>query len=169
MAICKGVAASSRPGCGVRSTIVGWVSNPANEPRSGAPTLAGLRFELFVQDVERSVCFYSSTLGLEPPATWSPEGYVPIRAGVVTIGVQHLANLPAEHHFSPSRLAGPRGVGLEIVVEVDDVDLAYANAAAHAERCGGSVEPLDDQPWGLRDFRLVDPDGYYVRVTSHWR
>jgi lactoylglutathione lyase len=153
----------------LRSTIIVSVSIPVNEPRAGASTLVGLRFELFVQDVERSVRFYSSTLGLEPPTTWSPDGYVSISAGVVKIGVQHLANLPAGHHFSPSRLAGPRGVGLEIVVEVDDVDLAYANAAACAERCGGSVEPLDDQPWGLRDFRLVDPDGYYVRVTSHLR
>ncbi len=142
---------------------------PVNEPRAGASTLAGLRFELFVQDVERSVRFYSSTLGMEPTTTWSPDGYVSISAGVVKIGVQHLANLPADHHFSPSRLAGPRGVGLEIVVEVDNVDLAYAKAAPHAEPCGGSVEPLEDQPWGLRDFRLIDPDGYYVRVTSHRR
>lgn len=153
----------------LRLTTIGWVSVPVNEPRADASTLAGLRFELFVQDVERSVRFYSSTLGLEPPTTWSPDGYVSISAGAVKIGVQHLASLPAEHHFSPSRLAGSRGVGLEIVVEVDDVDLAYANAAPYAERCGGKVEPLDDQPWGLRDFRLIDPDGYYVRVTSHRR
>jgi hypothetical protein len=22
------------------------------------------------------------------------------------------------------------------------------------------------QPWGLTDFRVADPDGYYVRFTS---
>lgn len=142
------------------------MSGAANDPCVAGSTPVGLRFELFVQDVEASVRFYRATLGLEPPPTWSPAGYVPISAGLVTIGVQHLANLPAGHHFSPSRLAGPHGVGVEIVVEVDDVDLAYAKAAPHAERCGGRVEPLADQPWGLRDFRLVDPDGYYVRVTS---
>jgi hypothetical protein len=27
------------------------------------------------------------------------------------------------------------------------------------------AEPLTDRPWGLRDFRVVDPDGYYLRVT----
>ncbi|RNI19514.1 VOC family protein [Flexivirga caeni] len=133
---------------------------------AGATALVGLRFELFVQDVATSVRFYRSTLGLQPPPTWSGDGYVSLRSGAITIGVQHHAKLPAGHHFSPDRLAGPRGVGLEMVVEVDDVDLAYANAAPHAESCGGSVEPLADQPWGLRDFRLVDPDGYYLRVTS---
>ena len=132
-------------------------------------TPVGLRFELFVQDVQASIRFYSSTLGLKPPPTWSPDGYVPISAGAVTIGVQHVGNLPAGHHFSPRHLTGPHGVGLEIVVEVDDVDLAYTTAALHAERCGGLVEPLTDQTWGLRDFRLVDPDGYYVRITSHRR
>ena len=28
------------------------------------------------------------------------------------------------------------------------------------------VEPIRDRPWGLRDFRLVDPDGSYWRVTE---
>lgn len=142
------------------------MSNIANDPHPAGRAPVGLRFELFVRDVEASVAFYGLTLGLEPPTTWSPDGYVPLRAGVVTIGVQRHENLPAGHHFSPSRLAGPRGVGLEIVIEVEDVDLAYASAALHAERCGGRVDPLADQPWGLRDFRLVDPDGYYLRITS---
>jgi hypothetical protein len=28
------------------------------------------------------------------------------------------------------------------------------------------VEPPLDRPWGLRDFRVADPDGYYLRVTT---
>jgi lactoylglutathione lyase len=27
------------------------------------------------------------------------------------------------------------------------------------------VEPPRDQSWGLRDFRVADPDGYYWRIT----
>lgn len=130
-----------------------------------APT--GLRFELFVDDVAATVRFYQATIGLRPPDGWTPDGYVRLYAGAVTIGVQHRAKLPPEHHFGPTRLDGPRGVGVEIVIEVDDVDNAYALASRHAERHGGHVVPLVDQPWGLRDFRLVDPDGYYLRVTSH--
>jgi len=137
------------------------------EPPSGDErVLVGLRFELFVDDVEASVRFYGVTLGLMPPENWSSNGYVPLRAGAVTIGVQHHTTLPPGHHFSASRLSGPRGVGVEIVVEVNDVDAAYALAAPQAERHGGLIEPLGDRPWGVRDFRLVDPDGYYVRVTS---
>jgi lactoylglutathione lyase len=52
---------------------------------------------------------------------------------------------------------------VEIVLEVPDVDAAYEQArSAGAE----IAERPRLQPWGLRDFRLADPDGYYVRVTS---
>jgi catechol 2,3-dioxygenase-like lactoylglutathione lyase family enzyme len=129
----------------------------------------GLRLELFVDDVATSVRFYRDTLGLTPPHGWSPVGYVQLRSGAVAIGVQHHANLPPEHHFSPARLTGPRGVGVEIVIEVDDVEAAYEVAAPSAEHHDGHVESLEDQPWGLKDFRLVDPDGYYIRVTAHRR
>jgi hypothetical protein len=27
------------------------------------------------------------------------------------------------------------------------------------------AEALRGRPWGLRDFRPFDPDGYYLRVT----
>jgi lactoylglutathione lyase len=132
----------------------------------GQVQLLGLRFELFVDDVGSTVLFYGATLGLAPPPNWSSDGYVPLRAGGVTIGVQEHTKLPVGHHFSPAHLAGPRGVGVEIVVEVDDVDRAYALASREAERNGGQIEPISEQPWGARDFRLIDPDGYYVRVTS---
>jgi lactoylglutathione lyase len=46
---------------------------------------------------------------------------------------------------------------------VRDVDAALEQV----ERAGFSVvELLRERPWGLRDFRVVDPDGYYVRVTT---
>jgi lactoylglutathione lyase len=126
----------------------------------------GLRFELFVEDVERSVAFYAAALGLQPAAGYDPRGYVPVSAGRVRIGLQRHTALPAEHHFRPSHFTGPRGVGVEIVVEVDDVDAAFTRARDAAVSQGGQVEPLAARPWGQTDFRLIDPDGYYVRVTS---
>jgi catechol 2,3-dioxygenase-like lactoylglutathione lyase family enzyme len=126
----------------------------------------GLRFELFVEDVERSLAFYAAVLGLQPAAGYDPQGYVLVSAGRVRIGLQRRTALPAEHHFRASHFAGPRGVGVEIVVEVDDVNAAFAQARDAAVSHGGQVEPLAARPWGQTDFRLIDPDGYYVRVTS---
>ena len=65
--------------------------------------------------------------------------------------------------FTQERLAGVRGAGVEIVLEVDDLDAALARVG----RAGADVaEAIRRRPWGLRDFRLADPDGYYLRVTS---
>ncbi len=128
--------------------------------------VVSVRFELFVDDVERSAAFYAAALGLQPPPGFDPRGYVPVSAGQVRIGLQLASALPAGHHFRPAHFAGPRGVGVEIVIEVDDVDAAFSRARDAARAHGGQLEPLAAQPWGQTDFRLIDPDGYYVRVTS---
>ena len=28
------------------------------------------------------------------------------------------------------------------------------------------AEPLQDRPWGLTDFRIIDPAGHYLRITN---
>lgn len=45
---------------------------------------------------------------------------------------------------------------------VADVESYYQKVKALAEVVG----PLRLRPWGLKDFRIVDPFGYYLRVTS---
>ena len=53
--------------------------------------------------------------------------------------------------------------GVMIVVETDDVDAWYERILAK----GISVkEPLMDQEWGHRSFRIVDPDGIELFVFS---
>jgi len=54
-------------------------------------------------------------------------------------------------------------VGVEIVLEVDDVEGWHARVGASGYPI---LESLQDRPWGLRDFRIADPDGYYLRITS---
>ncbi len=81
------------------------------------------------------------------------------------LGLGPIAKLPPENgsYFTRSKLSGPRGLGVEIVLEVDDVQAAYERV----QSCGHPIEePLQKQNWGLTDFRIVDPDGYYLRVTS---
>ena len=85
---------------------------------------------------------------------------MPVSAGRLRIGLQRRSALPAWHHFRPAHFVGPRGVGVEIVVEVDDVDAAFAPAREAAVTHGGQIEPLAARPWGRTNFRLIDPDGY---------
>jgi lactoylglutathione lyase len=55
---------------------------------------------------------------------------------------------------------------VEIVLEIPDLEAAYhhARAAGHP-----LASELVRQPWGLLDFRLHDPDGYYLRITEQPR
>lgn len=53
--------------------------------------------------------------------------------------------------------------GTELVLEVDDVEAELAKV----EEAGWPVEEgLQQRPWGLVDFRVLDPAGYYLRITS---
>ncbi len=65
-------------------------------------------------------------------------------------------------YFSRFPSDTPRGYGVEIVVVVEDIGGYYDSVKGVAE----IVEPLIEQPWGLWDFRIVDPAGYYLRFTS---
>lgn len=123
-------------------------------------TGAALRIEIFVHDIDRSVDFYERVLGFTRE-TASPD-YVAIRHGAALIGIGAMSHLSAGHPLKSS--AGERsGLGVEIVLEVDDVEVAFVAARTTGHPL---LSPLQDRPWGQRDFRLADPDGYYIRVTS---
>ena len=68
-----------------------------------------------------------------------------------------------EHsYFSQFPKDTMRGYGIEIVLMVADVEIYYEKVKGFAN----VVQPLSVRPWGLQDFRVVDPFGYYIRITS---
>ena len=125
---------------------------------------ASLRLELFVVDLPRSVDFYRSVLGFEVER--HQEKYASVRAGSAVLGLVPVTNLPKSDGpgFTQDRLAGGRGAGVEIVLEVDDLSAAAARVTAAGYPLS---EPPQRRAWGLADFRLFDPDGYYLRITHH--
>ncbi len=124
-----------------------------------------LRMELFVDDLDVSVAFYRDVLGFH--VLRGAGDYVSLRHGAVVLGLGPVAKLPEQADgpgFTRQRLRIDKGAGVEIVLEVDGVQelsALYEHCQAHST----VVEPLQRRPWGLQDFRLVDPDGYYLRVT----
>lgn len=52
----------------------------------------------------------------------------------------------------------------DLSIEVADVDAVYANALTRGLEI---VHPLTDEPWGVRRFFVVDPNGVVVNVVGH--
>ena len=51
-----------------------------------------------------------------------------------------------------------------VSVEVADVDIVYARAI---ERHLEIAYPLTDEPWGVRRFFVLDPNGTVLNIMSH--
>lgn len=122
-----------------------------------------LRLELFTSDVKKSVDFYTGVLDFKMDGEQINYSYQSVKKGNVIFGIGPLSKLTNDHHFNPNLKSIQKGYGVEIVLEVDDVVAVYEKVKSSGYPMD---EPLTTQNWGLTDFRVVDPDGYYLRITS---
>ncbi|GGM13624.1 VOC family protein [Nakamurella endophytica] len=118
-----------------------------------------LRLELFPADLDAFADFWCGVLafGLERDERQATVPYLAVRRSAVRIGAAARpgAGVPPVARRPPA--------GVEIVLEVEDLDRERERVAA----AGWPVEEdVRMRPWGLRDFRLLDPDGHYVRITT---
>jgi uncharacterized glyoxalase superfamily protein PhnB len=125
------------------------------EPPAGNEPFVTVAPEFFVRDVEASVTFYQllgfAVLRQEPDFA------------VVALGYAHVL-LAADAFADPKWLAsGPRSVGLNIRIMVDDADAAFARASDAGARL---VSPIADRDYGLRDFIIADLDGFLLRFAA---
>jgi predicted enzyme related to lactoylglutathione lyase len=120
-------------------------------------TEMSVRLELFPHDLDAFLDFYTRVLGFVVERD-DRDSTVPYAS--VSLGHVHIGAVRAWGDTDPTLRLPPQGV--EIVLEVDDVDALRTVVAQRWEL----AEDLVDRPWGLRDFRLVDPEGNYLRITN---
>lgn len=115
------------------------------------------RWEIFPDDLDATADFYIRVLGFEIVGREArTEGYLDLRRDDVRIGAS-LRSRPLD--------TGPRlpPMGVELVLEVDDVREERQRVLAAGWPL---AEDLIERPWNMIDFRVVDPSGYYVRITN---
>jgi catechol 2,3-dioxygenase-like lactoylglutathione lyase family enzyme len=134
----------------------GGAAEPEAASRQG---VTGVEFH--VADFETSLAFYEA-LGFRVVRRW--EDWARLDRDGADLVLQGDAYVRGkDHYFTPHLDRSPRGVGVEVVIEVADIDAVYAAAKAAGMRI---VKDIQDRPWKARDFRLADPDGYFIRITS---
>lgn len=122
--------------------------------------MASLRIEIFPDDLDATADFYTRVLGfsLVRDERGESPGYIALELGSVRVGAARRPASAAASRRPP--------VGVELVLEVDDLEAVRA----HIVEEGWPLDAdLADQPWGLRDLRVLDPSGYYWRLTEHPR
>jgi predicted enzyme related to lactoylglutathione lyase len=116
-----------------------------------------LRCEIFPSDLDATAEFYVRVLGfaVDRDERTSEDPYLALALDGVRIGA---AQRPEVNHATRQP---PTGV--ELVIEVDDLD----RWRDHVIDAGWPIaDEITSQPWGLRDFRIIDPSGYYLRLTE---
>jgi lactoylglutathione lyase len=117
-----------------------------------------LRFEIFPDDLDVIADFYQRVLGfsLVTDQRDASAPYLALRRGTVRVGA-------ARREIPDARAARRPPAGVELVLEVDDI----AGERDRVLAAGWPLEEdLQERPWGLTDFRILDPAGYYLRFTD---
>jgi catechol 2,3-dioxygenase-like lactoylglutathione lyase family enzyme len=115
------------------------------------PSTSQLVIEIFVRDLERALSFYEG-LGFKR---------VEMHDRFVSLAWEEHQLFLDEHTDPPPAPDGPPRVNVRVMVR--DVNAAWERACA----LGAPVaQPVADRTYGLRDFTIVDPDGFGVRFAS---
>jgi catechol 2,3-dioxygenase-like lactoylglutathione lyase family enzyme len=118
------------------------------------------KFELATTDPSRDTAFYSQ-LGFRVVAKTS-NGYVTLKSGPVVIALSPVAKINSRDTASLSKLRRPP-IGVEIVLYTTE---NLEEKRARLKSLGLKPTDIRLQPWGVRDFRITDPGGYYIRISE---
>lgn len=114
---------------------------------------------LTVNDIQGSITWYRDVLGFTTVEEYQREGKVVgarLRAGVIEI-------LLTQDDFAKGR-DRQKGAGVRLYwTTAQNIDQL---AATIRERGGQLTQELTDQPWGARDFAVVDPDGFNISIST---
>jgi uncharacterized glyoxalase superfamily protein PhnB len=125
--------------------------------KSGSLTMSEAAPGFTANDLEKSLAWYRDVVGFAVEERWERDGKlagVSLRAGGVTF-------MLGQDDWKKGR-DRRKGEGFRIYCSTtQDID---ALAAGIKSRGGLLDQEPTDQPWGMRDFSLTDPDGFKITI-----
>lgn len=115
---------------------------------------------LIVEDLDRSLRFYTEVLGLR--LQHRSGDYAQFDTGTTRLGF-YTRGAMAETLGTPIEPPAANTPGFEIGFLVDNVDAAYAELV---QRGAGALTPPTTRPWGQRTAYLKDPDGHLIELAQ---
>jgi uncharacterized glyoxalase superfamily protein PhnB len=113
---------------------------------------------LTVNDIEKSLAWYRDVLGFTVDQRWEADGKLmgaEMKAGNVVLMI-------GQDDWKKGR-DRVKGAGVRIYCDTDqDIDRLAARIKANG---GTLAQEPKDQPWGMRDLAIDDPDGYKITIA----
>ncbi|MDD1503499.1 hypothetical protein PVA17_12100 [Lysinibacillus sp. CNPSo 3705] len=73
-------------------------------------------------------------------------------------------NVLKENHYFKNGGLRQKGKGVKIVILLDNIEKTFQRVLDKNYPVESSLKA---QSWGMKDFRIIDYDGYYLRLTSY--
>jgi uncharacterized glyoxalase superfamily protein PhnB len=125
--------------------------------------LTDVYIELHVPNFKEAIEFYSK-LGFK--LLWRTEDYLVMKRKRSVLNFYGGSEKVYHHsYFGRFSKSTKCGYGVEIIIPVDRVERFYQSVRKFAK----IVQPLQLKKWGRRDFRIVDPFGFYLRITERYQ
>lgn len=131
--------------------------------------------ELHVSDFSKVRDFYSlfqfEELSYDPTSGGGSDmGYLVLirkdKLGDTTINFYGDKEEVSQHaHFRDFPKSTPRGYEVEITIPVSDVESLWEGAKSKLP-VEQIAQELTTKRWGKKDFRVIDPFGFYIRFTE---
>jgi len=113
---------------------------------------------LSVRNGAKAVQFYQAAFGAEVLFELQEGGSVVAQLSVAGAEFWLADESPEHGNFSPESIAGST---VRLILVVENPDAVYAKAVATGAK---EVWPVDDQPYGWRVGRIVDPFGHHWEI-----
>jgi catechol 2,3-dioxygenase-like lactoylglutathione lyase family enzyme len=125
--------------------------------------------ELIVSDFARSVKFYTEVLGFKKLYDRPEEAFAYLDRHGAQIMIAQLYP-DDERCWVTAELTQPYGRGMNLEIEVEDVDALHATCVRQGARIFLAMEEKwylrDALLLGVRQFIVLDPDGYLLRLSQ---